>query len=444
MMDVLNSAINKGLKLGASQIEAYATNYLLREVCAEKGELKISSSYMFRGIGVRAIYNGGLGFAYTTDISEEAIERAVKQAISVAKARGKDPYFKTFPSANRLPSVKGIFFKETVETPLEEMVKRVKDLIEVAKDYDKRITSVSAEFSINFGERFVVNSLGVEFAEKYSSSTIYVFAVAEENEFMTSGYEFQSERNVRKLDFGKVSLTAAKMAIDLLRPKRIETGVMNILLRPIAVAELFGPTLIRSLQADNVQERRSFLVGKLGEEVATESLTVIDNALLEEGLRTRAFDAEGTPSRKIVVLDSGVLKTFLHNSYTSQREGVENTAHAARSPLSEPGIAPSNLIFEYRDSKELDRIIEETDRGVIANSVIGAHTANPVTGEFSVALSEAFYIEEGEIKYPIKQVMTGGNILDLLKKITNIGKDRRQIGSVVTGTIAFESVSVSG
>jgi len=444
MFDKIEYAIKVGLKEGAQQVEAYLNRSQSKSVSAEKGELKMAVSKRIQGLGIRVLYEGGIGFAYTIDLSEKAIEETVKKAIKVAKARGKDPYYKTFPGKTTFPKVSGVYFKETVETSLDTLVETVSHMVEVARDYDRRITSVSASFGVRYGEKFIGNSLGIESSEKYSSASLSVFAVIEEASEMTSGYEVQAERNIKKLNSEEVAQKAAKMAVDLLHPKKIETAKVDVLLKPIALMSLLGPTLVNAVRADNVQEKRSFLVGKLGKQIAVEELTIVDDPLKEEGLGSRSFDDEGVASKKITIVENGILKSYLHNSYTAQREGVENTGHAARGYSSEPSISPSNFIILVKEEKDYEKMIEEVKKGVVANSVIGAHTANPITGEFSVALGECFYIENGVIKYPVKQAMIGGNILDLLTKITAIGRDRRQLGSIETGTLYFKEVTVSG
>jgi len=444
MKDLMRYALKIGEKLGASQVEAFGSYSISRDIEAEKNEIKIATSKTFRAVGIRVIYEGGIGFSYTATLDKESIEKAVKEAIKVAKLRGKDPYYISFPDKEAIQKAQGIFYKETSETPLETMVQDILDMIKITLDYDKRITSVGAGYSIGVATKYITNSLGIDLEEKYASSSIGVYAVAEENNQMTSGYEFQAERNVKKLDIQKVALEAAKMTIKLLNPQKIETRKMHVLLKPLAVASLLGPTLINSLRADNVQEKRSFLIGKLNSKISTDELNIVDNALLPDGLSSRSFDDEGVPSKKIYIIKNGVLKSYLHNSYTAQREKIENTAHASRRALSEPSISPSNFIIEHKNEKEIDDLISEIDKGVIANSLIGAHTANPVTGEFSVALGEVFYIESGEIKYPVKQAMIGSNALEMLGKIDMLGKDKRQIGSVFTGTLSFAEITVSG
>ncbi len=444
MRELMKYALKIGEKNGASQVEVFGSFSTSRDVEAEKNEIKIATSKTFRAIGIRVLYNGGIGFSYTANLTKDAIEKAVKEAIKVAKLRGKDPYYKSFPEKENIEKAQGIFYKETLETPLEKMVQDILEMIKITLEYDKRVTSVSAGYSVGISTKYIINSLDIDLEEKYALSSIGVYSVAEENGQMTSGYEFQAERNVKKLDIQKVALEAVKMSIKLLNPQKIATEKMHVLLKPIAVSNLLGPTLINSLRANNVQEKRSFLVGKLNSKIAVDDLTIIDNALLPDGLSSRSFDDEGVPSRKIYIIEKGILKSYLHNSYTAQRGNTEDTAHASRGALSEPSISPSNFIIEHRNEKDFDKLISEIDKGVIANSLIGAHTANPVTGEFSVALGEVFYIESGEIKYPVKQAMIGGNALEMLSKIDILGKDKRQIGSIFTGTISFADIIVSG
>ncbi|RLE58089.1 MAG: TldD/PmbA family protein, partial [Thermoprotei archaeon] len=132
-----------------------------------------------------------------------------------------------------------------------------------------------------------------------------------------------------------------------------------------------------------------------------------------------------------------------YDTYRAQREGIESTGHASRGYSSEPGISPSNLVISSTYEKGYEDLISEVDRGLIIRWIIGAHTANIITGEFSVAVGEGYYVENGEIKYSVKQAMLGGNILDLLAKIVALGRDREKIGNLVTGSMLIRDQAIS-
>ena len=443
MMDVLNKAIKLGLKYGASQVEAYGSSSLNRIVEIEGNDIKTVRERMSRGIGIRLIYSGGIGFAYTENLSEESIDYTVKKAISVAKIRGPDPYFKSFPEPKPIPRVEGIYFNSTAEFELDEAIKVARNMVEKALEEDPRVKSVAGNISLSAGEVYIANSLGMEFNYRSTSASASVFIVSKDKGLSASGFELKHERDIRKIDFDSLCRKAVKRSIDQLNSKRITGGRMWVVLNPIAVMLLFSNTFNGAVTADNVQEKRSFLVNKLEKEIAFRGLNIIDDPLMPEGINSRPFDAEGVASRRLAVVENGILKSYLYDTYRAQREGIESTGHASRGYSSEPGISPSNLVISSTYEKSYEDLISEVDRGLIIRWIIGAHTANIITGEFSVAVGEGYYVENGEIKYSVKQAMLGGNILDLLAKIVALGRDREKIGNLVTGSMLIRDQAIS-
>jgi PmbA protein len=151
-------------------------------------------------------------------------------------------------------------------------------------------------------------------------------------------------------------------------------------------------------------------------------------------------DDEGVPSRATTVVDDGVLKTFLYDTYTAGKEKRESTGNAIRGSYSSPPmVGPRNVRFEYPRSD----VLRETDKGLFVNSIIGAHTANPITGDFSVECRNAFVIENGALTQPIKSMMISGNIFDLLKKVDGMGRDDKAVGSVISPTVRVKDIRVT-
>jgi PmbA protein len=211
-------------------------------------------------------------------------------------------------------------------------------------------------------------------------------------------------------------------------------------LKPLALTELLEYTLVPSLSGDNVQKGRSSLKDRVGELIASEDLHLLDDGLLPAGMGSSGFDGEGTPSQRTPLVQSGILKGFLYDSYSAGKADRRSTGNALRSGYSDvPRIGVRNLIISSDNAYDL---LAET-RGVLVNSFIGAHTANTISGDFSVEARNSFYVEPGKAPSPIKTMMLAGNVFDLLKDI-ELGTDVRTVGSVVTPSAKLRMKVVGG
>jgi PmbA protein len=206
--------------------------------------------------------------------------------------------------------------------------------------------------------------------------------------------------------------------------------ISEIILSPEASSLLFSTLLCPALCADNMIQNQSFLRGHEGKRVASEELTVKDDATLAGGLVSRSFDAEGTPSRCVPLVEGGRLTGFLHDLTTAQLSKKKSTGNAFRDYRNEPIVFPSNVVIEYEDSIPLNRLIEETDRGVMARGIIGAYSSDYISGDFSVTLDECSLIENGDVKR-IENLSIGGNIFEFLTSIECVSKEIVQSGHFV-------------
>ena len=442
MLDLLNKIVKIAEKKGASQVEVFAASSTRKSANIEKNEPKYSVLSREQGVNIRVIYGGGIGSAYTLRLDEKSIEKTIEKAISIAKVRGKDPYFKSFASPQKYPEVEGLFSKNTAEVTVDDMLK---DLIEVRDmyiKYDPRLSSLDFYSSVSVRETYIVNSLGVEAYGRSTSAYFAAEAICEEKGIMFSSYDYQVERDYKKINMSKVAKNAVEFALRQARGVKAETEKLPVVLDPLAIGSLFF-ILFYAISANNVQEKRSFLAGKIGEKVFDEKLTIIDDPLLPEGNASRKFDGEGVASRKLALIENGVLKTYLYNLYTAQREGRESTGHASRGLRGEPGISPSNIIVQLAEEKKLEELLAEVTKGIYVRTVIGAHTANTVTGDFSVALGEAYLIEKSELGPAVKQAMVSGNFAEVFSNIIAASKEKIKKGSLLTGHLLVE-LMISG
>jgi PmbA protein len=213
------------------------------------------------------------------------------------------------------------------------------------------------------------------------------------------------------------------------------------LFRPNAIADILENALLPSLSAENVQKGRSALTGKLGNKIGVDRLNVIDDGLLEGGIGSSRSDDEGSPSKTNQIIENGVLATYLYDTYTAGKDGVESTGNAMRNNYSQTtSIDVRNLRLEFPPSD----VVGETVQGVLVGAVIGAHTANPISGDFSVEARNSFLIKNGQIMHPIKSMMVAGNVLELLQHISGAGQDVRVLGNIIAPTIKVSGLKVVG
>jgi PmbA protein len=276
---------------------------------------------------------------------------------------------------------------------------------------------------------FVVNSNGIELQETATLMHVSMETIAKGTDVAT-GSEFQISRTFQP-SLENVGKAAAEMALASLAGTKAESGTFDVLLKPLAYAELMENTIIPALCADTVQKGRSSLNGRVGEKISSECFGVVDDGLLSGGMASSAFDGEGVPSQKTELIDKGVLKGFLYDSYTGGKVGIKSTGNAVRSGYADlPHVGIRNLIVSSSDPHDL---LTET-KGYVVNGLIGAHTANPISGDFSVEAKNCFFVVPGEDTKPIRSLMLAGNVFELLKEI-GVGTDVRVLGAIVTPTV---------
>jgi len=215
-------------------------------------------------------------------------------------------------------------------------------------------------------------------------------------------------------------------------------------LTQFALQELLYYTLINAVKADNVQRNQSPFQGRIGEKVASETVTICDDGLFQGGLRTWAFDGEGVPQQKTVLIEKGILRSFLYDNYAAMKEGKQSTGNASRAGyISTPSIDATNFHI-LPGGRTPDELMAEVDDGLIVYYLQGAHSSNPVNGEFSVVATPAWEVHRGEIVHSTRGVMLAGNIFEVFKNVSAVASNDRKMGPLVSPWIIFENVRVIG
>jgi PmbA protein len=258
---------------------------------------------------------------------------------------------------------------------------------------------------------------------------------------MQRDYWFSVARSLNRLESPEhVGQVAARRTLRRLGARKVKTAQVPIVLDPM-VANSILDHIFEGVNGDSVYRGASFLAGKLGHKIAADKVNVIDNGTMPGGFGTSPFDGEGIPTRRTVVIENGVLNSYLLNTYTAKKLGLQTTANASRGLAGTPGIGPGNY-FLQPGTKTPKEIIAAIPQGLYVTEFLG-HGANLVTGDYSRGAS-GLWISGGELAYPVEEITVAGNLKEIFLNISEIGNDLEFRGSVACPTIRIDGLTVGG
>jgi len=441
--------IERGRSLVGSQVELEIylqdqRGLTVRIFSSEVEGLRYAHHY---GVGIRAISEGRLGYAYSTGLEWEQVEKAVQEAAANARYSGADENNILPEAADYTRRELGIYDAEAGETTSEDKVEMALELEGLTLSSDPRISRVeSAVYADAVSRVAVANTAGVVGSYRSTDCYCYVFPIAQEGEESQTGFSYDIGVKPSDLDLGRVAEEASERALCLLGSRSIPSRRSTLILDSFVAAEFLG-LLASALSAEAVLKGRSFLAGKVGETVASSMISLIDDGLLPGAPGTAPFDDEGVPTRRKELISEGILQGYLHNTYTASRSGTRSTGNASRGTFRDrPQVGASNM-FVQPGSGTREDIMREVDEGVLILQVVGAHAgANPVSGEISLG-ALGLSVKGGEPDQPLREITLAGKALDFLKNTVALGEDLRFLpfqGSLGAPTVAIEDVMISG
>lgn len=436
--DVMHHALRRG----ADEADVYikSSKNLSVEIKDQKIDA-LESSHGF-GYSLRVLKDRRLGFSYSTDRSE--ISSVVDKAVESAKWVDTDEYLE-LPAASEAVKVE-IFDPEISSIKEEEAVRKVSILEKTAYETDAGVKNIrKARGSFSQTDIIILNSKGVD--NQYGSTTCMaqIMVLAEKGNDSQMGWYLSGSRFLNEVPFEEVGRNAARRALQLLGSKRMNSQKAHIVLDNLVATEFMG-IFASLLSSENVQKGKSLLSNKLGKKVISQKVSIIDNGLLHGKLGSSPVDDEGVSCRDKSLIREGVLLGYLYNTYTAKKEGVSSTGNAVRRGFSGlPSVGISNLYIEAVSKTNvmtLKEIFKSVDKCLYVTEAMGVHTANPVSGEFSVGVS-GLWIEKGEIAFPVKEAVISGNILSLFENIEAVGDDLRFFGNIGTPGLLFGLTDIS-
>ena len=399
-----------------------------------KDELNFAKEEIEFGIGVRIIKDNKIGFAFTSNM--DMIEETGLQAIENSKLTKIDENY-AFAEVEKVKNVKNVYDAKFDDLSVDESVEFLKDAIAIATDSGCEVTG--SGFSAGGGKSLIINSNGVSIENEGTGFGLGLSVTIQKDGEIATAYNSQSSRFF-DIDAEKLASDVCNLAKSSLNTKPVETNDYDVVLDYYASIGLLN-TFLNAFDGENVLRGRSILKEKLGQEITSPSLSITDNPLLEKGMYTSKCDGEGSVSQKTDLIKDGILNSFIYDIYTANKADTKTTSNGLRGTyITTPTISPTNLEFKFDEMKDLSEIEE----GVLTTSVLGAHTANPISGDFSVEASNAFKIENGEVAYPIKKAMISGNIFEIMKSVEGLKSEIKQYGSFIIPKLLVHSLRVVG
>ncbi|HEX9261500.1 MAG TPA: TldD/PmbA family protein [Candidatus Bathyarchaeia archaeon] len=444
MLGLAEKAVRIALQGGAEDAEAYVYDGKATNIGIERGQIMKNNRIVDRGLGIRVAVKRAIGFAYTNTIDREtAIVEIVGKALNAARASKPDWDWRGLPGKREYPMAQKTFDERILELGSEDLVNVASVMLDKGSE-DKRVFPIEGGCGAAYVSNAVANSNGISGFDRGTMIECSLAAVAKKKNSVTPVcFEFNANRNY-EIDPERVGRETARLAISALETKPVETKNMKLVLTQFALQELLYYTLVSAIEADSVQRNQSPFKGKIGAKIASENLTIYDDGLYPGGLRSSAFDGEGVPHQKTLIIEKGVLRSFLYDHYTAKKDDMESTGNASRSGyLSTPSIEPSNFHL-IPGTISSEQMISEVEDGLLVYYLQGAHSSNPVSGDFSVVATPAWKIRKGEIAHCSRGVMLAGNIFEVLKNVSAIANNDRQIGQLISPWILVDNVRVIG
>lgn len=440
--DLAQSTLEMAVGQGADEAEVFLLDdeYLKIEVAKSKVEnLQLAKE---RGLGLRVLRGKKLGFAYSSDLSPEALSRVVEKSIHNAGFGEVDQNWILPRPAATYPTPK-IDDQTTFTVALEDKISLAQRIEEAARGVDSRITITerAAYFDSHYAVH-IFNTAGIAAAYQGSYCGAYASMVAQEKGARQTGFHQQIALSFADLDPENIGRKAGEKTIRLLGAKSIPSGRLPIILEPYTAAQLIG-VLQPVFSGEAALKEKSFWHDKLGEQVTNPLLTFIDDGTMEGRLGSSPFDGEGVPTSRTVLLKDGILQGFLHNSYTARKTGAQLTGNGVRgSYKGTPEVGTTNFYLQQGTTPETE-LYRDTTKGLLVTGLMGLHTANPISGDFSLGAT-GLLIENGQLTKPVKGIVIAGNMQDLLQNIEAVGNDLTFFGGRGSPSLRISAVSISG
>jgi len=414
------------------------------EAAVRMGEVEKLKQSRQKHLGLRIFINERSAITSSADFSRDALEHLAENTCALARLIAPDP-FSGLPDAAALaqtiPDME-LYDAEIAAVTAEHAMAAAQEAEQAALAADTRVTnSEGASFSASSGRVVYASTLGFLGEYRDSSVSLWVVPVASDNGAMQRDYWYSVQRKLARLEpAADIGRKAAARAVRRLHARRVQTCQVPVIFDSETASGLLQH-LAGAVAGYALYKGTSFLIGKLGQRVAPEWVTIVDDGTIASGLGSKPFDGEGLPTRRTVVVDRGVLVSYLFDTYSARKLNSRSTGNAARSVSEAPRVAPTNFVLQPGAASPQE-IIRSVQRGLYVTELIG-FGVNPVTGDYSRG-AVGQWIENGEFVWPVEEITIAGNLLKMYDAIEVIGNDLELRHSVAAPTVKIARMTVAG
>jgi PmbA protein len=437
--------VRQAMQGGATAAEAVAVDGSEFSTTVRLGETEMLKESGSKGIGVRVFFGQRAASTYSSDLSPEGLRTMVDAALRLSKVTSEDPLsgIPTPEQQGKLEVDLELHNDDVYSLSTADRIDYARRAEKAALSADPRITnSDGGSFDASIYYKVLANSNGFVGDSRRSYCSMSAVPIAQmEGSAMQRDYWYTVAMTLKKLETPEhVGEVAAKRTLRRLGARKVKTAKVPIVFENTVSGSLIGH-IFEAVNGDSVYRGASYLAGKLGEKIAGENINIVDDGTLPGLFGTSAFDSEGVISRKTVVVENGVLKSYLLNTYTAKKLGMQTTGNASRSLAGTPGIGPGNF-FLKPGAKSLQEIIAEIKEGLFVTEFLG-QGVNLVTGDYSRGAS-GIWIENGELTYPVEEITVAGNLKDMFANVSEIGNDLEFRGAIASPTLRIDGMTLAG
>ena len=432
--------IKKSKKFGADNVDVlYIENTNIDIGCRLKKIEKLERSEN-SDLGLRFIKNKKQVIVSSNDLTKKSLEELVFKASKMVGAVPKDPYCSIAKGKDLIKKIPNLEIFDNKEPTIKSLKNKVIEAESAGLNVKGVTNSEGAEIGWNKSKIYLFNSNGLNVSYQSSNYSIYAVLIAGHSTSMEREYEFAS--SVFEKDLTKTSLVgkkAGELAVKRLNPKKIKTSKIPVIFAP-RVANSFLRHLSSSINGNSITRGTSFLKKKLNKKIFSSDINITDDPLKKRGLQSKPFDGEGLKTKKTQIVKDGELKTWFLDLATAHQLKLKSTAHASRGISSPPTPSPTNLYFEPGNISPKN-LIGNIKKGVYVTELVGS-SINLINGDYSRGGS-GFWIDKGEITYPINEITIAGNLIEMFKKMS-LANDLEFKQGLNSPTMLIENMTVAG
>jgi len=442
----LQDSIRHALRLGADGAEAFVSVSRSRRAKVQNGALEDLSTSKRGGLGLRVLRGGRTGIVTSTHLSRENFDELADRAWELSALGDEDPWLRQAePSgADDLPDR---YDPRAEALSPEQRIERALALEAEARKASPKVSAIrESTWADGAGATLLLTQKGVRAADLGSSCSASIELAVQDGEDRQAAWHWDVGRHPEAFDLAAIGREAARKGECKLNPVALPAGKYPVVLHPEVTVDLLG-LVAGMLSAEAVLKGRSLFAGRLDQPIASPLLTLIDDGRLvfpdgRAGLGSEPWDGEGLPTRRNVLLEKGVLKTYLHTLKTAAEMGCAPTASAGRSTGSNPGVTTFNL-FPQAGDQSAEALHGLAEGGVLITEIMGLHTVDPVSGDLSVGAS-GLRIRDGHPCEAVDRLTFAGNLRDFLTRIRAVGSDLHWYGSQAGLSLLLEEMALGG